>query len=183
MKKRRINKKRVLIFLVVPLLVITAGVTLSFMFKASEEKHNDFIPAQVTCEVNEVFDGSQKSSITIMNTGNIEAYLRLRLVSYWVDSDGNIVGKESDIPEVNYDSAYWITNSEDVYYYTAPVMPGMATAHDLLKSPIILEESTYLGKTVYQVVEVFAEGVQSEPSAAVEEAWGVVVSNNSIGLQ
>ena len=36
------------------------------------------------------------------------------------------------------------------------------------------------GKTVYQVIEVIAEAVQAEPISAVQETWGVTVTNNTI---
>ena len=103
MTKLRLRKKRVLLFILLPALLISIGITLAFMFKSSETIENTFFPAKVECKVEEKFNGTQKSSIAIKNTGNTDAYLRLRLVSYWVNGDGNIVGKESEMPEFSYD--------------------------------------------------------------------------------
>jgi hypothetical protein len=36
------------------------------------------------------------------------------------------------------------------------------------------------GTMVYQVMEVIAEAVQAEPISAVQETWGVTVTNNTI---
>ena len=79
-----------------------AGLTLAFMFKKAE-KTNRFIPAEVSCAVREKTDGSEvtgiaavgseKSDIRVENTGNVKEFIRLRLVSYYVDSNGDIAGK------------------------------------------------------------------------------------------
>lgn len=180
MKTRKIHLKRLLIFIALPVFLIMAGVTIAFMFKTSGEKHNAFLPAKVTCAVSETFDGTQKTSVAIRNTGNTAAYLRLRLVSYWVDADDNIVGKESEMPQIPYNSANWLKGADDVYYYTLPVAAGETTAYNLLTAPIVLEESTYHDMPVYQVVEVFADGIQSEPADAVKEAWGMDVQNGKL---
>ncbi len=180
MRNRKLHLKRVLLFLVLPACLVTAGVTLAFMFKTSEERQNEFLPAQVTCAVQETFNGTEKTSLTIQNTGNTAAYLRLRLVSHWVDADGTIVGLASEMPAITYDSDHWKAGNDHTYYYTAPVPAGTATPHNLLTQPMILAESTYLGSTVYQVVEVFADGIQSLPETAVEEAWGVSVQDGML---
>lgn len=182
MNKRRIHLKRVLCFLIIPILLLSVSITLAFMFKSSEEAVNVFIPAKVTCEVKEQFNGTQKSSITIQNTGNTAAYLRLHLISYWVDADGNIVGKESEMPAVSYNNAYWLKGEGHIYYYALPVAAGDTTSQNLLTAPIALCEDSYLGETVYQVVEVFAEGIQSEPPNAVQEAWGVTVKGGNLSV-
>ena len=169
MTKLRLRKKRVLLFIVLSALLISIGITLAFMFKSSETIENTFFPAKVECEVEEEFDGTQKSSIAIKNTGNTDAYLRLRLVSYWVNGDGNIVGKESEMPEFSYDSANWTLKGDNTYEYKNPVAPNDKTA-EFLTAPMTLKEDTYLGETVYQVVEVFADGIQSNPEEA-KEVW------------
>ena len=166
MKKIRLRKKRVLLFIALPALLISIGITLAFMFKSSETIENTFFPAQVECKVVEEFDGTQKSSIAIKNTGNTDAYLRLRLVSYWVDGNGSIVGKESEPVEISY-SSDWTAMGDNTYKYNSPVAPN-GTTPNLLTAPLELKEDTYLGEPVYQVVEIFAEGIQSNPQDAVD---------------
>ena len=80
--------------------VVTIGTALGLMFRKTAPVENQFMPAEVSCAVAEEFDAATgaKSSIAVQNTGNIPAYLRVRLVSYWVDAAGNRVGKPSEMP-------------------------------------------------------------------------------------
>ena len=173
MSKHRIQTIILIVTLVVALTL--CGTVIAYMFRQTEHKDNQFTPAIVSCEVLESFDGQQKSSIQVQNTGNIDAYLRVRIVSYWVDSYGNIVAKPSSMPEITLDDG-WITGSNNTYYYQSSVAPVTATPN-LLKdgTSIYLEqdENGYL-----QVVEVFAEAIQSKPTNAVTNSWKVSLDTN-----
>ena len=170
------NKHRIpLILLIASLsvLLILCGTVLAYMFKQTEYMDNEFTPANVSCSVVEEFNGVQKASIRVQNTGNIESYLRVKLVSYWVDADGNIVAKPSKLSEITLASG-WIKGANNTYYYQTPVAPSDLT-ETLLSAPIILEqdENGYL-----QVVEVFAEAIQSKPYNAVRDSWSVNIDSN-----
>lgn len=171
MKKRRIILSILVASLVVSLLI--CGTVLAYMFRQTEYKDNEFVPANVSCKVVEAFDGVEKTSIQVQNTGNIDAYLRVRLVSYWVDADGNIVAKPSSMPEINMATG-WIKGTNNTYYYTKPVSPAAQTG-SLLSSPIILEEDE---NGYMQVIEVFAEAIQSKPYNAVINSWKVSMDAN-----
>ena len=165
-----------------------AGLTLAFMFKKAE-KTNRFIPAEVSCAVREKTDGSEvtgiatvgseKSDIRVENTGNVKEFIRLRLVSYYVDSNGDIVGTvSSQYPTLSLKNG-WIAGANHTYYYPFPTDPGGMT--EILCEPFTLGQTQLEnGSTVYQVIEVIAEAVQAEPISAVREAWGVTVTNNTI---
>lgn len=87
--------KRIRLWLIAALALCAAaavGVTLSFMFKKAE-KTNTFVPAEVTCEVEESLFSGVKSDVCVKNTGNAAAYLRIRLVSYYVYNDNSIAGR------------------------------------------------------------------------------------------
>lgn len=158
-------------------ILIASGVTLAYMFLKEQSAQNRFIPATVSCEAVESFDGSEKSSITVKNTGNIDAYLRVSLVSYWQNADGMIVGEPSDMPNISFDSSNWLKKG-DIYYCLNPVKPT-ESAPELLTAPLVLKtKETSDREIIYQVVEVFAEAIQSKPTDAVTESWGVVVNNN-----
>lgn len=171
MKKHRMPALILIAALIVALAL--CGAVIAYMFRQTEYKDNQFVPAEVSCKVAEVFDGEQKTSIQVKNTGNIDAYLRVRLVSYWVDTDGNIVAKPSEMPKINME-ADWIEGLNNTYYYQKPVAPDELT-DNLLSSPIILvkDENGYS-----QVLEVFAEAIQSEPQNAVTSSWGVILDPN-----
>lgn len=175
MIKLTAKTRNILISLVVVTFLVAVGVTLAYMFKKTDAVKNEFTPASVSCEVFESFDGNEKSSITVKNTGNIDAYIRVRLVSYWVDEEGNIVGKASVMPTVAYDGVNWIQGSSSTYYYKLAIAPNQVTGHDLLTAPMIFATDTHYDLPVYQVVEVFAEAIQSNPMSAAAEVWNVTV--------
>lgn len=172
MKQRRIISFLLVIF--VTALIVFCSTAVAYMFKQTDYKNNEFVPASVSCEVFEQFDGEKKTSIQIQNTGNINAYLRLRLVSYWVNADGNVMPKPSVMPEFNL-AVGWIKGSNDTYYYQMPVLPEAYCA-TLLSSPITLLSDEDGCK---QVVEVFAEAIQSEPANAVTDSWKVTLDSNN----
>ena len=165
-----------------------AGLTLAFMFKKSE-KTNRFIPAEVSCAVREKLDnnevtgtaaaGGQKSDIRVENTGNVKEFIRLRLVSYYVDSNGDIAGTAaSQYPDLTLKNG-WLAGADHTYFFPYPVEPEKAT--EILCEPFTLGQTQLEnGSTVYQVIEVIAEAVQAEPSDAAQEVWGVTVENGII---
>lgn len=165
-------KKKALILLAAMSVVLATGVTVAFMFRKTEPMTNELEPAQVSCSVEESFDGTNKSSIRVKNDSNVSCYLRLRMVSYWQDKDGNIVGKASEMPAVNYDTGNWFTDAADDYtYYYRPVVESGQSTGEFLQAPIVLKEDVYQGEPVYQVLEIFAEAMQAEPEHIVETYW------------
>ena len=158
----------VLIFL----LVLLCGTTFALMLRQTDTLDNQFKPAIVSCAVAESFDGTVKTSIAVKNTGNIDAYLRLRLISYWVDSKGNIVSKSSRMPSVSVADG-WVEGSDNTYYYSQPVAPNETTPNLLVEKITLVQKNEYL-----QVVEVFADAIQSKPTDAVIESWHVTLDSN-----
>lgn len=161
-------KRGHLMILAAVLAVLAVGITAAFMFRQSPAIVNLFSPAKVSCSVAEQFDGTSKKSITVQNTGNIDSYLRVRLVSYWVDGEGSVVGKTSEMPAVS-PAAGWTSGGDNTYYYSEAVAPG--AAKELLAAAITLRTEQWNEITVYQVVEVFAEAIQAKPVDAVKAAW------------
>ncbi len=169
--------------------IAAIGVTLGFMFQRASIT-NTFVPAEVSCAVLEKLDGadvsegsavvgSEKSDIRVRNTGNVKEYLRVRLVSHFVDADGNVSGAEPSVyPKITLNNG-WLAGEEHTYYYTEPIEPGALSP--VMCSPFTLsEKETQDGKKLYQVVEVFAEAIQAEPADAVRKAWGVTVTDGTI---
>lgn len=77
------NLKILSVLLLATALVVLTSSVGAYMRKQTPTVENVFVPAEVSCEVDEEVNQNQKTSITVKNTGNIEAYLRLRLVTYW----------------------------------------------------------------------------------------------------
>ena len=172
MKKFKITPMKLAIVLFI-LCSVTTGVY-SFMLKQTQPIHNEFVKAHVDCEITKTPNSGDIDSITVTNTGNIDAYIRVRFSSHWVDNNGNIVAKESVYPTFTYDESKWIKKGQ-TYYYKNPV-DVLKTTDELLGSKIeLLQEDGYK-----QVVEVFAEAIQFKPSEAVQTSWHVVVEDGVI---
>ena len=179
-------KRKTLIRIVIVLsvvLVLLCGTAVALMFRQTSLVTNEFETAIVDCQVHEQTDtGSEmagaKSSITVENTGNIPAYIRVRFVSYWVDSESHIVGKASGMPVISYDETTWFEQN-GIYYCRTPIAVGGYTP-ELLQSgkTIVLRADAETGYR--QVLEVFADAIQSEPNKAVTQSWNVGISGGSI---
>ena len=163
------RNKNLIIILIAGLIVFLSlcGAVIAYMFRQTEYNDNQFTPAEVSCDVLESFDGEKKTSIQVKNTGNIDAYLRVRLVSYWVDADGNVVAKPSSLPSFVPNNG-WVKGSYDTYYFATPVAPNASTVSLLTDAITLRQEDGCM-----QVIEVFAEALQSKPTNAVTSAWGV----------
>ena len=163
------------------------GLTLAFVFKKAE-KTNRFIPAEASCAVREKLDnngvagtaavGGEKADIRVESTGNVKEFIRLRLVSYYVDSNGDIAGTAaSQYPNLTLKNG-WIAGASHTYYFPCSVEPGEAT--EILCEPFALRQTQLEnGNTVYQVIEVIAEVVLTEPISAVRKARSIRVINNT----
>ncbi|MDD5919421.1 MAG: hypothetical protein PUD73_10115 [bacterium] len=179
--KQRSRKNTRIITLLIALLLFSAlavGGTVAWLTANATPVENTFTPSQVACEVNERFDGEKKSNVNVTNTGDTEAYIRVKLVTYRVNDDGQHIGGTAEIPEFT-PGRNWVKNG-DYYYYTLPVAAGVSPANPLIGEPgIALEEYTDAdgGK---QVIEVMAEAIQSQPAAAVGSSWGVSISEGSV---
>ncbi len=153
---------------------LIVGVTVSYLSAITEDKVNVFVPGDVSCDVVEVFSNNVKSSIKVQNTGNTDSYIRLNLVSYIQNDEGNIVGANAEVPYFEI-SGDWVLGADGYYYYKYPVKPGAFTGELLAEGETITLQYSE-GKA--QVIEVFAEAVQANPSDAVMYAWGV--ENDSV---
>ena len=166
--------RKILLILLVFSLLLTislAGAMFAYMYKQTEPVQNTLIPARVSCEVLETFDGVHKSSIRVKNTGDIAAYVRVRLVSYWVDEKGDIMPETSAMPAFT-TNGEWLSLGNNTYCFRGAVNSQGETS-ELLASTIMLGIHD---KGYRQVIEVFAEAIQAQPAGAVESAWPVQVN-------
>jgi hypothetical protein len=164
------------------------------MIRRSPEITNSFVPAKIDCKVLEteeiIDDVVTKTSVTAQNTGNFEAYIRVRVVTYWEDSKGNYVARSSPTNEFDgdwkYNDAAWIyDDTNQTFYHKAPVGENEFTA-ELLGSgfdgitlqPESVEQEGNVTFTYYPVVEFIVEGIQGAPDTAVTESWGVTLDSN-----
>lgn len=178
-KRKRRNNKTGTLFLSL-LLVVTLAIsgTLAYLVTKSDPVENKFTPSHVACQVTENFDGTTKSNVNVTNTGDTDAYIRVKLVSYRVNAQGQHIGGTAAVPSFT-PGENWKLHTDGYYYYTLPVAPGEEPKADLIGS-IDLTGSYDDADGGKQVIEVMAEAIQSGPADAVGKSWGVTVENGVI---
>ncbi|MDD6102122.1 MAG: hypothetical protein PUB67_03345 [Clostridiales bacterium] len=146
------KKKLIIIFI---LAFMSVGIVAAYMLR-EQTVDNKFTPAVYSCEAVEVFNNNTKSEIKVKNTGNVAGYVRVKLITYWVDSDGNNVGVPSEDLSIDINEPDHWSRIDDTFYYDVKVEPG-SMSPNLLGTGIVLKEKVYNGKTVYQAIDVIAE--------------------------
>ena len=178
---RKLNRK-LLFLLLTAFLLANATVVYAYTMQHTQDLVNTFLPARVDSEVVEKFDGNAKSEIKIQNTSNVEAYLRMKIITYWQDSKGNIVANPPAALTPSINGTHWFLHDNGYYYYKHPVPAGVTTSHNLLTVPITMtvysEVVNGVTYTYYPVVEIVSEAFQSKPAHAVQSNWGVTVGPN-----
>lgn len=176
--KQRSRKNTRIITLLIALLLFSAlavGGTVAWLTANTSNVANTFTPSNVACSVTENFDGTTKSNVNVKNTGDTEAYIRVKLVTYRVNANGDHIGGTAEIPAFTPGNGWEIYNG--YYYYTSPVKPNEKPATNLIDS-ITLTGSYEDADGGKQVVEVMAEAIQSKPATAVTQSWNVPVDDN-----
>lgn len=159
------------------LLALAISGTVAWLTTKGAPITNTFNPSKVACEVTESFNGTVKSSVNVKNTGDIDAYIRVKLVTYRTNKQGQHIGGTATLPSFTL-GENWVKYG-DYYYYTLPVAAGQKPAANLTDTMTLTAEYTDAdgGK---QAIDVMAEAIQSVPAEAVGEAWGVTISEGSV---
>lgn len=170
----------IVVFAIATLFIFVVGGTVAYFFASTNNIVNTFVPGEVKCEVVETFENNTKSSIKVMNTGTTSAYMRVCFTTYWVEKyteddveKTRVLGRNAVLPAFTLASD-WVKGADGYYYYTKPVPPK---TNNLTGELLASGSSMQLGvdadnPNIVQVVEVFAEAIQSAPDDAVIEAWG-----------
>ena len=181
-RRRSLRTGRVTTMLIatVLLLALAIGGTIAWLSTKDAPIQNKFLPSKVTCEVQEKFDGTtgEKTKVNVKNTGTIDAFIRVKLVTYRTNDQGQHIGGTASLPSFVL-GADWVKYG-DYYYYTKPVAPNQTPATNLTDSMTLTGSyaDTDGGK---QAVDVMAEAIQSVPVEAVQAAWGAGFSINADG--
>ena len=182
-KPKRSIKPFLIAFCVCILACAAVSGSLAWLISAPGPVVNEFIPGEVTIQVDETFDDEHttKQNVSIKNTGNVPAYIRVALVPAWVDDEGNIAAKPASL-KLNDDcniawgkdgsgyEADWFIGSDGFYYCKTVIEPDEST-------PILIKSCTVKGEGhEYDFeLQVIASAVQSLPTSTVGEVWPVVV--------
>ena len=173
------GKAGALLISLLALLTLTVGGTVAYLVATTPEVENTFTPSQVSCEVTENFNGTTKSNVNVTNTSNIDAYLRVKLVTYRVNGEDNHrIGGTATIPQFA-PGTNWVKYG-DYYYYTKPVAPGSSTPSVIAGNGLTLQGRYDDADGGKQAIDVMAEAIQSVPDKAVGEAWKVTIAPGSV---
>ena len=176
----RTGRLTTMVIATVLLLALAIGGTLAWLSTKGDPIQNTFLPTKVTCKVTESFNGStgEKSDVNVENTGTINAFIRVKLVTYRTNDQGQHIGGTASLPRFTL-GANWVSY-DGYYYYTLPVAPGKKPETNLTDSMTLTGSYTDAdgGK---QAIDVMAEAIQSVPEGAVKAAWGNGFSINADG--
>lgn len=175
------TKKPVALVALLVLLCCTVAGTLAYLVTNTDPVTNTFTPASVSTEVNEDFDGTTKSNVTIKNTGNIDAYIRAAVIVNWANDAGEISG--TPVTNTDYSITYntgengdWFVGSDGYYYCKTSVKSEKQDAEGCW-TPVLIERCTQVGTApegFHLRVTILADGIQSVPDTVVKDVWKVV---------
>lgn len=164
--------------LAVVILTAAVGGTMAWLSTQTRDLTNTFVPAKVTCAVEEDFtDKTTKKDVRIKNTGTTDAYIRAMIVANWCTANNKVVKTATPTYE-GLPGSDWVKHSDGFYYYTKPVAPDQTTSMLFTKC----EQGTVPEGADHLEVNIICQAVQSTPANAVTEAWGVTISNGSVSL-
>ncbi len=179
-KPKRSVKPFLIAFCVCILACAAVSGSLAWLISAPGPVVNEFIPGEVTIQVDETFDDEHttKQNVSIKNTGNVPAYIRVALVPAWVDDEGNIAAKHASLDDCNITlgddfNQFWFEGTDGFYYCKTFINPDKST-------PILIKSCTVKGEEhEYDFeLQVIASAVQSLPTSTVETVWPVVVDTD-----
>ena len=165
-----------MILATVTLLALAIGGTVAWLNAETDPVVNSFSYGKITTEIEEKFEKNVKENVAAKNIGTADAFIRIKLVSYRTNADGQRIGGVAPLEDFKL-GINWVEYG-DYYYYTLPVAPNDSTG--ILVDTI--ELMTYNDADGgYQSIDVMAEAIQSTPEQAVKDAWGQGFSINDDG--
>lgn len=177
-KTLRTGRVTAIVMATVLLLALAIGGTVAWLSTKSAPITNTFTPSKVACEVQEEFNGTVKSDVNVKNTGDIAAFIRVKLVTYRTNDQGQHIGGTAALPSFDHGNN-WV-EYDGYYYYTLPVKAGDKPATNLTdRMPLVGSYGDTDGGK--QAIDVMAEAIQSVPQAAVQDAWGAGFSIDENG--
>ncbi len=198
MKVYKANNKKSKFSALAVCLLLTAmlaiGGTLAYLFTQSDAVVNTFKPVTPDITVDEEFEGNVKKNVAIKNTGEVDSYIRAKVVITWQNADGEVypLTPTVDNPatsEVDGDYTItwsvsdtvvkdvWTKGSDGFYYYTSAVPVGGSTAA-LFTDATPLRACADENYTLH--IEILSQSIQSTPDEAVNQTWTNVTALNGV---
>lgn len=167
-RKGRNSKKPLLLLLSLVLVVALAvGGTLAWLTAKTDPVVNTFTAGTGGTNIVETVTPTEKTSVKIQNTGDIDVYVRVRLVINCIDADNNIIAGTKPTVQIKEGWTFY----GDYYYYNGTIGENETTS-ELLNAPITLDD----GQGNLYEVNVMAQTIQVG-GGAVEDAWGMTYAD------
>lgn len=176
--KKRIIKTAAIIAACACLVLGTVGGVWAYLSAQTEPVTNNFVPARVSCSVEETFREGIKSDVKIRNTGNVDAYVRAVVVATFVSDDGKVLAtapQEGVDYTVTWASVGWLKGSDGFWYYDYAIAPDAVTTNLIEKASAISVPDGYRLN-----LQIIATAVQSDPERAVTDAWGITPTGGKL---
>lgn len=179
-RKRTLARPVLLALSLVLVLGLSVGGTLAYLVTSTGPVTNTFTPGEVKTEIKEEFANDIKKNVYVTNTGTVDAYIRAQIVINWVDDEGNIVADPGERADYDLDmgSDKWVQYPGDTgfWYYTEKVVAGGKTDNLIDKCEVTTKADAGVGLQV----TILSQAIQAEPDDAIEEAWGVTISEGAV---
>lgn len=152
-----------------------AGGSLAYLYASSDTAKNSFKEVHAAGRVKEEFDGTEKRNVSVVNTGDIDVWVRVSLVPAWEDDRGNAVNQAADLNDLNlsFGTGAWFKASDGRYYCSVKISPGSETPV-LINSAAVNPSSEGFKAGYHMNLQILCETIQAEPHDAVESAWQAV---------
>ncbi len=160
------TKAKVLLLSLILVLTVTVGGTVAYLVTGTSPLENIFKPSHVSCQVNDGY--------TVTNTGDIDAYIRVKVTVTWEDASGNIYGQAPGYTVTP--GTDWFEGSDGYFYYAKAIAPNAATT--CVYGSVTVNGTPAVPAEYTQTITVAAQAIQSVPDQAVEQAWPAVDANN-----
>ena len=184
---KRKSKKKLAIVLVSLLAACTVAVsgTVAFLTTSTGSVINSFSPVDTTISIPEELDETNniKESASVQNNGDIDVYVRAKIVVTWKEATASTSGGSDDVlavtPVYGTDYTYtlnavdWIAGNDGYYYYKTSVAPTKST-NPLLTDGKVLTTAPADGYVLS--IEIIASAIQVQPDTAVD-VWDSTIVN------
>jgi len=185
---KTIQKVSIVILCFLWIAVIVVGGTVAYLFTSTQQVINTFsVPSDGSSVVEEI-ENNVKKEVVIANTGDVDSYIRAKVIFTWQNADGDVY--PTKVETTDYQITWgtgWvrIPDSETGFYY----YNGVVKANDNDVSTTIDQTAALFtectptaagpeeGYTLH--VEILSQSIQAEPDEAVQEAWGMSYSNDA----
>ena len=127
MRKQKTKYTAFLVCLLLAVAIAVSG-TIAYLFTSSDPVVNTFTPVTPEIDIPEEMNGTVKEKATVQNTGEVDSYLRAKIVVTWQNGNGEVYPK---VPELGEGKDYTMTNGSNwqlhkdgYYYYKKVAAPG-----------------------------------------------------------